>query len=198
MEEYLKIADVAKQVGIPETTARRYAELFKEYLHHKTFGRTKKYKPEAVQIMQKISGLYQEGKTTEEIREILGYELPQVVDAVEEKKYPDTATLPPHAFLSMMVMQAQENQQLKEYLYEQAKTIQRLQETVEQMNSQLAKIEQTSQQDTIKTLNTQISSLEKRLEETYSKRAKELEDKLNDIRLKLEERKKRPWWKFWD
>lgn len=69
--EWLSIGEVAKQLGLAENTARRYVNLFKEYIHSKQFGRATKYAPESLEILSTVSRLYQEGLGTQEIQERL-------------------------------------------------------------------------------------------------------------------------------
>lgn len=69
--EWLSIAEVAKQLGLAENTARRYVNLFKEYINSKQFGRATKYDTESLEILSTVSRLYQEGLGTQEIQERL-------------------------------------------------------------------------------------------------------------------------------
>lgn len=74
-EQWLSIDETARLAGLPEFTARRYANLFDDYLPSQIFGRQKKYLPEAVQILTRIESLYQEGFDTGEIYETLSREI---------------------------------------------------------------------------------------------------------------------------
>lgn len=65
---------------IPAPTARRYATLFKDFLCGTKVGRVTKYPEESVQVFNRISQLYSEGRVTHEIEEILRGELPRTVE----------------------------------------------------------------------------------------------------------------------
>ncbi|GBF33547.1 hypothetical protein DCCM_2649 [Desulfocucumis palustris] len=74
-ERWLSLNETARLAGLPEFTARRYANLFDDYLPSQIFGRQKKYLPEAVQILTRIESLYQEGFDTGEICDALSREI---------------------------------------------------------------------------------------------------------------------------
>lgn len=68
MEDWLLIAELAEELDVAETTARRWAKLFETFLPSKRFNRVTRYSPEAVAILADIADLYRKGFTTEEIR----------------------------------------------------------------------------------------------------------------------------------
>ncbi len=68
MEDWLLIAELAEELDVAETTARRWAKLFETFLPAKRFNRVTRYSPEAVEILADIADLYRKGFTTEEIR----------------------------------------------------------------------------------------------------------------------------------
>lgn len=76
----LSVADISKMTRIPAPTARRYASLFKDFLCGTKVGRVTKYPEESVQVFNRISQLYSEGRVTHEIEEILRSELPRTID----------------------------------------------------------------------------------------------------------------------
>ncbi len=80
MVETLTIAQVAKEAGLPETTARRYANNFQSFFHAQTYGRAKKYPPEAVELVREIAAMYDSGKETAEIEAVLQATRTQVID----------------------------------------------------------------------------------------------------------------------
>jgi hypothetical protein len=78
--ELLALSDIAKRTGIPAPTARRYAALFKDYLSGRRLGRMTRYPDEALEIFQRISELYAEGRITAEIEDMLRREFPRTIE----------------------------------------------------------------------------------------------------------------------
>jgi DNA-binding transcriptional MerR regulator len=84
--DYFRISDIAKRTGIPENTVREYTVVFDEFLTYATKGETKLYTPDALFIITRISQIYKTGKNTDEVKEALNKELPQLI----QQKYTDT------------------------------------------------------------------------------------------------------------
>lgn len=80
MVAWYLIKEVSKITGIAENTLRRYANLFNEFIITKKIGRATKYNDEAVYLLKQIYSLYQGGASTEEIKDKLQREAPQVVE----------------------------------------------------------------------------------------------------------------------
>ena len=78
-EQWLSITETARLAGLPELTARRYANDFDDYLPNRNFGRCKKYPPDAVQVLLRIENLYREGYDTNQISDALSRELYTVI-----------------------------------------------------------------------------------------------------------------------
>lgn len=74
------VAEIARKTRIPAPTARRYASLFKEFLGGSKMGRVTKYPDESIPIFERISNLYQEGRVTHEIEDVLRSEVPRTID----------------------------------------------------------------------------------------------------------------------
>ena len=76
----LSLPEIARLAGLPETTARRYARQYADFLPSHSQGRVKKFKPECVRIMQHIKNLYDEGMSQEVVRDVLSKEYSRLVD----------------------------------------------------------------------------------------------------------------------
>ena len=76
----LSLPEIARLAGLPETTARRYARQYADFLPSHSQGRVKKFKPECVRIMQHIKNLYDEGMSQEVVRDVLGKEYSRIID----------------------------------------------------------------------------------------------------------------------
>lgn len=185
VEEWLSIGDITTQTSLPETTVRRYASLFKVYIKTRSFGRTKKYSPDTIRIMNLIAGLYQSGCNTQEIIEKLNREIPQTVEIetvnTEESFSYGSAMIPPTMFIAMMAAQ-------QETLREIAITLDRvadrdeeiidLREEVSALRDQLRNQEENRKQDLEERDQQLVSRLKAMLEEKENQKKKSWLDKL--------------------
>jgi DNA-binding transcriptional MerR regulator len=89
----LTIAEIAEKLGIAESTARRYAKQFSQFLPSKQIGRTMKYSPQALEILRDTAILFKKGHTSEEVQELLGEKYPQSYDG-DLVVVEDESTLP--------------------------------------------------------------------------------------------------------
>jgi len=65
------IKQIARETNIPEQTLRRYVDRFANLIDYRVYDRGKKFPQETVELFKTIYSLYQEGKKTEEIYEII-------------------------------------------------------------------------------------------------------------------------------
>ncbi len=86
MEDYKSIRKLAESVGIPESTARRYADTFTRFLVSKKIGRNRQYSSESGPVLLRINELYAAGKKQSEVEEILSGEVPQTTDTEPEEQ----------------------------------------------------------------------------------------------------------------
>jgi DNA-binding transcriptional MerR regulator len=78
--DYFRASHIAKRTGIAEETVRQYLEDFDDFFTFARKGVTKLYTPDSLYIITRISALYAEGNTTDEVKEILNRELPQLLE----------------------------------------------------------------------------------------------------------------------
>jgi predicted RNase H-like nuclease (RuvC/YqgF family) len=112
MEEWLTIAEIAKKAKVAETSVRRYIKLFKEYLPGKQIGRTWRYIPDVIQIIERISASYQAGQSTQEIFQMLRQNFPQVMNVEEEKHHITTTSPPQHHMTEIAAVQVEALRQI--------------------------------------------------------------------------------------
>lgn len=112
MEEWLTITEIAEKAKVPETSVRRYIKLFKEYLPGKQIGRTWKYLPDVIQVVERISASYQAGQSTQEIFQMLQQNFPQVLDVVEENHHITTTLPPQHHMTEIAAVQVEALRQI--------------------------------------------------------------------------------------
>lgn len=79
MAEWRSINEIARDINIPETTARRYLNTYSDFIKGQRFGAVMKYPDEAAAIIGRIYSLSSNGKRVEEIRDILKGQYEQVI-----------------------------------------------------------------------------------------------------------------------
>lgn len=78
------IAEMAKQLSIPESTARYYRDRFKNFIPCVGTGRNRRYQPEALDVLRMIADLSRKGRTAEDIAVRLSETFPSVIDVEQE------------------------------------------------------------------------------------------------------------------
>ena len=79
MAEWRSINEIARDINIPETTARRYLNTYSDFIKGQRFGAVMKYPDEVAAIIGQIYSLSSNGKRVEEIRDILKGQYEQVI-----------------------------------------------------------------------------------------------------------------------
>lgn len=79
----LTLADIARELKLPESTVRYRAKLFDEYLPYFAQGKTKFYADGALEIFRRISEWFSEGLDRTEIQERLAREFPMALEVSE-------------------------------------------------------------------------------------------------------------------
>ena len=62
MDEFMSVPKIAIRTGMVENMVRRYIARFPEFFTYRVSEGVKRYPPEAVEVINRISDLYQEGK----------------------------------------------------------------------------------------------------------------------------------------
>ena len=140
--EYLLITQISKLAGISASTCRRYIDAFPQFFHVKRVdGRTTKYRRDAVEIVKRISSLYSDHATTEEIMEQLSLETPAVIDI--EGSHHLTTTTPAYEIImkmsgAMTSMQEQFSAEIRELRQELSERDRRQEEWQEEHDRRFA------------------------------------------------------------
>lgn len=100
----LTIAQIAKELGIPESTARYYRDKFIEYIPYVGEGRSKRYRPETVEVLRFIAEGFNRNLTAMEIEEGLSRMVARNVE-VEEHTATTTAAAQQQYKSQAMTMQ---------------------------------------------------------------------------------------------
>lgn len=178
IKKLLTIADIAKELNIPESTARYYRDNFIDYIPSVGEGRKKRYRPETIEVLRFIAQGFKNKLTAMEIENGLSQMFPRNIDIEDTNAITTTA------------VQQQSENEIKQYA-------QQLQLALEQMSKTMEII--ADQKEEITELRKHIAEIEKKQEEH--------EQKLNDPLQNLHEvqkeiattnENKRKWWKFWE
>lgn len=191
MDGWLTIAEVAQQAGLAESTARRYADLFSDFLPARSYGRARKYPPEAPQVLARVAALYQAGAGTPEVRAQLQREIPRTINVEadeerEEQTNQELGELVPRRGVSAV------HPQLLTILAAQ-------QEMLQQIAGALDKL--ADQAEEIRNLRAQVEALREDREQQarHLEAALERRDQLLVERLRAELTKAKeqpaPWWR---
>lgn len=70
-DELLTIAEISKQLDIPESTVRFYRDRFEDYIPYVGHGRRRRYKREAIEVIRIIAEGMQSQRSAEEIEQEL-------------------------------------------------------------------------------------------------------------------------------
>lgn len=79
MKDKKTLAEIAREIEMPEPTARRYATRHKAFFPTRTLGRRKLYEDDAGQILCQIQRLYGEGMEAPHVQEVLSESMPERV-----------------------------------------------------------------------------------------------------------------------
>jgi DNA-binding transcriptional MerR regulator len=194
MKKLMTIAEVAKELDIPESTARYYRDSFIDYIPFVGEGRKKRYRSETVEVLRFIAEGFKRKLTATEIENGLSQMFPRNFD-IEQ----------PTAITTAAAQQQPENE-VKQYALQ-------LQMALEQMGKTMIVI--ADQKEEITELRKHVADVEKRQQEQLNR----IESSQNDRDLKLvqslresQETKKlllevkeqiaatqetKNWWQFW-
>ncbi|MEK5066964.1 MerR family transcriptional regulator [Cytobacillus sp. FSL R5-0596] len=185
----MTIAEIAKELDIPESTARYYRDSFIDYVPSVGEGRKKRYRPETVEVLRFIAEGFKRKLTATEIENGLSQMFPRNFD-IEQ----------PTAITTAVAQQQSENE-IKQYALQ-------LQIALEQMTKTMRVI--ADQKEEITELRKHVADIEKKQQEQQNYIDAKLEErdrKLTESLRTLQEVKKelaaatvqqKKWWKFWE
>lgn len=82
--ELLSIADISKQLNIPQSNLRYYRDKYLDYIPYIGDGKKRRYKTEAIEVFRRIAILTAEGKTANDIAILLELENTKTIDVKNE------------------------------------------------------------------------------------------------------------------
>src|SRR3954463_7654692 len=144
MKKLMTMAEVAKELDIPESTARYYRDSFIDFIPSVGEGRKKRYRPETVEVLRFIAEGFKGKLTVTEIETGLSQIFPRNLD-IEQPTATTTA-----------VVQQQSESEVKQYALQ-------LQMALEQMGKTMQVI--ADQKEEISELRKHVTDVEKRQQE---------------------------------
>lgn len=173
LKKFMTMAEVAKELDIPESTARYYRDHFIDYIPFVGEGRKKRYRPETVEVLRFIAEGFKRKLTAIEIEDGLSQVFPRNMDNEEP-----TAT-------TTAVVQQQFKNDSNPYALQ-------LQNALEQMNATMQVI--ADQKEEIAELREHITDIEKKQqkqEEYIHHQLHERDQKLMESLKKIQEEKQK-------
>jgi DNA-binding transcriptional MerR regulator len=104
-KKLLTLAEIAKQLDIPESTARFYRDRFPKYIPSVGEGRQKRYRPETVEVLRFIAEGFKNNVTATELEEELSRVFARNVHPQDETA--TTAAAPQQQDMQELVMLAE-------------------------------------------------------------------------------------------
>ncbi|WP_018124295.1 helix-turn-helix domain-containing protein [Desulfovibrio oxyclinae] len=83
-KKLLSVAEIARELDIPESTVHYWKNRFAQHLPSVGKGRQKRFKPEAVEVFSTISRMLKEGHTARDVMDSLSQSYPMQADALAE------------------------------------------------------------------------------------------------------------------
>lgn len=180
----LTIAEIAKQLDIPESTARFYRDRFESFVPSVGEGRKKRYLPEAADVLRLIAEGFKRNATATEIEEALSLEFPRTVEFCDE-----TAVTTAAAQQQPVSLPSEQVNMLLAQLTASMQTMAEQREEIAELRQWISDVEEGQ------------SERQKQLEESAARRDEKLTETMSAI---LELRKEiaairesapLPWWK---
>lgn len=75
-ERLLSVAEIARRLGVPESTVHYWKNRFAQHLPSAGAGRQKRFKPEAVEVFRVIAEMFSLGHSAQDVMETLGKNFP--------------------------------------------------------------------------------------------------------------------------
>lgn len=144
MAKLMTIAEVAKALAIPESTARYYRDNFMDYIPFVGEGRKKRYRPETVDVLRFIADGFKRKQTAMEIENGLNQRFPRNMDD-------EQATAKPEAVVQQQSKNDHDSDafQLQNALEQMNATMQVMadqQKEITELREQLARVEEKQAQ----------------------------------------------------
>jgi len=75
-ERLLSVAEIARKLGVPESTVHYWKNRFAQHLPSSGSGRQKRFRPEAVEVFRVVAEMFSLGHSAQDVMETLGKNFP--------------------------------------------------------------------------------------------------------------------------
>jgi len=86
-ERLLSVAEIARRLGVPESTVHYWKNRFAQHLPSSGSGRQKRFRPEAVEVFRVIAEMFSLGHSAQDVMETLGKRFP-LTAALDGEPFP--------------------------------------------------------------------------------------------------------------
>lgn len=190
----LTIAELAKQLQIPESTIRYYRDRFIEYIPYVGDGRHRRYRPETADLLRFIAEGFNRNLTAMEIEEGLRLMAVRNIE-VEEETAVTTAAAQQQSNQQGISVQVEVGEQFQELMKQTQVAMQiMVQQKEEIMELRKAVAELRNHQDK------QKEYIDHRLEKRDGELVntmKEIMEMKKQVAAFEEQKAQKKWWKFW-
>lgn len=83
MDDWPTLPQLARELGVADSTARRWAAAFPDLLPTKGHGSARRFHPQSREVLGRVQSLYTAGFNTEQISAMLNREFPATIDVIE-------------------------------------------------------------------------------------------------------------------
>lgn len=183
-DKLLTIAEIAKQLDLPESTVRYYRDRFASYVPSVGEGRKKRYLPEAAEVLRFIAEGFNRNATATDIEEALSLVFPRTIEFKEE-----TA-------ITTEVAQQQSTLLPNEQLITLISHLATAMQTMAEQKQEIAEL-----REWIKDVEEQQADQQKYINESIRRRDEQLTEAMAtilEVRREIaavREQNSRPWWK---
>lgn len=187
----LTIAEIAKELNIPESTARYYRDRFLDYIPYVGKGRGKRYRPETIEILRFIAEGFNRNLTATDIEEGLSLMVARNIE-IEQPTAMTAATAQQQLDPSIIIELAGQFQKAMGQIANAMEVVAHQKEEIAELRKHVTELEEKQQE--------QNQYIENALKERDQKLVKAIRE-IQETRLQLvaaeQEKQKKRWWQFW-
>ena len=188
MDDWPTLPQLARELDIADSTSRRWAASFSDFLSTKGHGPTRRFHPQTREVLKRVQTLYASGFNTEQVAEVLRHEFPAIINTVaipasDERahEHKDVTTLQ-SALVALVALTEQQTALQTHVAQMQERFVQELRETETRLEGELT---------ATRTENTRLwDYIDKRLEE----RDRQLTQATRLMIEKKQATQRKSWW----
>jgi len=192
VDDWPTLPQLARELGVADSTARRWASSFPDLLPTKGHGSARRFHPQARDVLKRVQSLYTAGFNTDQVAELLQREFPATVDVVTVSETQAHERKDIVGLQSAIVAIFEQQTEIREQMVKMEQYfIQELTET------------ETRLEDELRAVREEHSHLRDFIDDRLEERDRKLMETLRMMHEKAQrevaaaqEQKKRRWWPF--